>query len=53
MVFYRRGVGFLGDPSAEVRRWKREAEQAEECRASPACQFQRQMNVGLFQHCYI
>ena len=52
MVFYRRGVGFLGDPSAEVRRWKREAKQAEECRASPACQFQRQMNVGLFQHCY-
>ena len=52
MVFYRPGVGYLGDFRADARRWEREAERARECRESPACQFMREINPGHFQQCY-
>ena len=52
MIFYRHGLGFLGDVGATYRRWEYEAQRARDCEASPACMFRRETSTGHFQHCY-
>lgn len=51
-MFYRPGVGMLGDFEKTWNRWEREREDNERCRASPACMFTRETSTGHFQHLY-
>lgn len=53
MVFYRPGVGYLGEyTDADVRRWEFAAERQERCEKSPACMLHREISKHEFKHCW-